>query len=333
MSANKQTSKKAGKGRKTDEPRTGQEERTRERIDRPLIPGAYMHMLKKQGVDEHIDHIDVKFYPKGIHDIFIVVKNAAGQLEHLTSGQYQAFRNNLEPNIDLAKEVEAAEAFFKKLESRCWIKCEHHTVHNARRVKALAWPSLIGSAMSLTQSDIKSKKLTPARMFAIWKELDHTSKEMVSAYQREVDPQYDWVTSLATYSVFMERTKREEEEKKKEVTEKILKDNSGAKSWADVDESFKNDIRLPLTGAETRRQTVVKVHDPFRGNPTKAGDDPKEEDDEDDDILGRQLSPKASVKKGSPEPNPGQPSTPQEPEEKKKGPTILERVKALRVEM
>lgn len=288
MDSKKTNSKTANQAQKPGKP-TGKDQRTQvERIDKPMIPGTYMRMLRQQGTDKDVDHVQVKFYPKGLYDILIAVQTKDG-LKTMTSGQFQAYRNTLEPQHELAQEVEAAQAFFKKLESRCWIKSGDHSPANARRVKAIPWPAIVASAMDLTQKDIKSKKLTPARMFAIWKEMDSEAKKLVGAFQAQVDPGYDWITTLATYSTFMERTKREEEEKKKKVTEEIRKDVLQSTNWGDVEEIFKQDVRLPLT---------TPVVQPLVDNPfMRGGNGPDNHEDEKNvgpggDPLDRPLSPK-----------------------------------------
>lgn len=286
---NTKTATSGGNARGANQGQVNQQAASRPMITKPMLPGTYERMLRRQGADQMLDHIQVRFYPRGLQEIAFCVRNPeTDELTVLSPGEYQVFRNKLEPVLNQHKENEAAANFFKKLEARCWIKTNDHSPANARRVKGLTWPTPVLSAFQLTQKDIKSKKLTPTRMFSIWKERNEAERAIISKFQREVDPGYDWVETLAAYSLFMERTKREEEERKKEKIKKdqvVLPDQN----WGDVEDAFAGDEKLPFTSVKPN-VGAEDLHDPFANYHGEENDEGGSADP-----LDRALSPKPEV--------------------------------------
>lgn len=256
----------------------------RPQVVKPMLPPAYERMLRRQGADRYLVGIEVLFLEKGMQEIhFCIQEEGKDETQRLTAGEYQAFRNSLTPRMDAAKEIEAAKAFFAKLESRCWVKVQDTSPENARRVKSLTWPAPILTAFNFTQKDIKTRKLTPQRMFAIWQERSDHEKKVINAFQQEVDPNFDWVETLANYALFVERTKREEERKAKtDILEIGLK--KGIK-WGDVDDALKKTTLLPLQGSTNNPFVGMGEEEDFDPFP----DEDEEEGDHTKDPLQRSL--------------------------------------------
>jgi hypothetical protein len=258
-------------------------------IVKPLLPAGFNRMLKGHGTDKDLECITVRFYDKGMQDITFVVRKPEGGTMALSAGQYQVYRNNLEPTIKADKEEGAAQAFFTKLEARCWIKCSVHSSANARKVKSLAWPGPVLTAFHFSQKEIKTKKLTSMRMFQIWKGLSDREQSVIEAFQKDVDPAFSWKSTIQNYSLFAEKVSREEKDKALKKVEVIkVQTLKPGTEWADEADELLPAGRLPFQDKE--------ASDPFAG----LGDG-----EEEDDPLDRPLSPK--------------PKAEEEKKEKKKG--------------
>lgn len=274
-------------------------------ILKPMLPGAYERMLRGKDTDKHLEGIQVSFYPRGLQDMKFLVRfpdgEFKGQVRALDAGGYQIFRNSLAEGISIDKEVKAAEQFFKKLESRAWVKTTDWSVKHCEQVKSLRWPPVIAQAFQMSQKDVKSKKLTSSKLYSIWKELKPEYIEIVCKFQAAVDPTFNWKETIVAFSTFADAASREQKEKeRKKIETEVL---TSKVKWGDIDVSS-HDPRLPLTqvtefdpfeSTTTKKKGVEDFDNPWPVSPfdeTNAGEEEK-------DPLERAVSPPHEKEKRS----------------------------------
>lgn len=269
----------------------------RAQVEKPTLPLTLERMLRRTGEDKNLVSIQVSFFARGMQELHFVVDDG-GATKTLTAGEYQSYRHKVKPQMEQTKVNLASEAFFRKLEARCWIKSQDDSEIHARTVKALKWPPVIATAFSFSQSDVKVKKLTPSRMFAIWTELktkDPKGFEEICEFQRQVDPRYEWEENLKSYALFAQKGQREEREKKELDAKAALLKFKPIDDWAADEESQ----TLPLSGikkaefkGKPKGKAPPETYDPFENGPPEDSGEDHDASEEEEDPLGRPTSPK-----------------------------------------
>jgi len=193
MSSNQTNTKaktEAKEGKKKEEKSSvGAATAPKARLLHPTLDDHHRYMLEgSTDRVKELDHIVVKFFPKGLQEVSYVMDNGGSQ-EEMTATQFNAFLKKKQLLNQQEGEVNAAKGFTIKLAKRCFVNVGSSELEDVRAIQAKTPPKAVSNAMGLTQAEAtKLKWGDPKVVLEHWLKMPKEVKVAMDKYQEEVYP-------------------------------------------------------------------------------------------------------------------------------------------------
>jgi hypothetical protein len=181
-----------------------------------------------------LDHIVVKFYAKNLQEVTYVMVNDEGELEELSTSQFQARLRAKAQRDQKEQEVAGAKAYATKLFKRCLLELPYDDVEYVRKVQAMKFPKPAESVLGLTQEAMKQKGFNnPDEILLYWSKMPATVVEKMDEFQEEIFPGHTgWGQNLG--SLIERFNERKEAAAKQKAKKAALKAPlAPGANWAD----------------------------------------------------------------------------------------------------
>jgi hypothetical protein len=260
----------------------------------PILDDQHRWMLdgKKEKV-KGLDHIVVKYFPRGVQEITYVM-DEDGKLEYFTTSEFQAKMRARAHKSSQEQEETGAKAFADKLFRRCLLTISAD-VDTVRAVQSSKFPKPAETMMGFSQDALKQRGLnTIDSVIAHWSKMNEDVKTKMDDFQAGINPDGEKSWSKVLGEMVDEHNQKVEDDAKRKAKKLALNAKppyAKDESWGDAEgntkannpppktkEEVKGGQKPPDTSTKTvpivpKRGLIGKI---FGGTKAKSGQDPDE---------------------------------------------------------
>jgi len=163
------------------------------KIMQPTLDDKHRFMLGgKNDKVKQLRCITVKFFPDNLQEVTYVVEDDNGNLNEMSTSEFQMYRNRLSRKVEEEEEVKSAKGFVMKLKKRTFLECPDDSVEIVRMVQGTEMPSPAEKMMSLTQEQMKTKGFNDEfTNLKHWLGMNEEIQKKMNLFQKKIYPSFE----------------------------------------------------------------------------------------------------------------------------------------------